>query len=72
MATSTSGHAALLSAICVLFISLAASADNDDHGSAKNVYDAEMFQTAIETKPHFIMFFAPWYVKLNKNFKKSQ
>ncbi len=61
MATCMGVHVSGASIFCLILSLFAVSwADNDDHGSTKNVYDAEMFETAVASKPHFIMFFAPW------------
>ena len=32
----------------------------DDHGSEAITHTAESFATEVETKKHFVMFFAPW------------
>lgn len=60
MAILTSGHVSGAGIFCLILSLFVIVWADDDHGSAKNVYDEEMFNIAIESKPHFIMFFAPW------------
>ncbi|KAL8570009.1 hypothetical protein ACOMHN_056441 [Nucella lapillus] len=52
-------HRVVCLASLLVFVSLSL-ADNDDHGSDAVSYDKDTFQSAIGSKKHFVMFFAPW------------
>jgi hypothetical protein len=43
-----------------LFLTISSAFADDDHGSDAASYDKDTFESAVKTKDHFVMFFAPW------------
>ncbi|MCI4391399.1 hypothetical protein PGIGA_G00133720 [Pangasianodon gigas] len=63
MATSAlKMHRVLISVLCSAFLFSVILCDNgtDEDEHTKHTYTVEMFNNAIPTAPHFVMFFAPW------------
>ncbi|KAG7317788.1 hypothetical protein KOW79_018823 [Hemibagrus wyckioides] len=63
MATSAlKMHRVLMSVLCSAFLFSVILCDNDteEDEHTKHTYTVEMFNNAISTAPHFVMFFAPW------------
>ncbi|MGH0176150.1 UNVERIFIED_CONTAM: hypothetical protein FKN15_072156 [Acipenser sinensis] len=60
----------LLSLVCsaLLFSRVFCENEAEEDEHSKHLYTAEMFTNAIESSPHFVMFFAPWL----KLFKRDQ
>ncbi|XP_017308330.1 thioredoxin domain-containing protein 5 [Ictalurus punctatus] len=55
-------HRVLISVLCSAFLFTVILCDNetDQDEHIKHTYTVEMFNNAISTAPHFVMFFAPW------------
>lgn len=63
MATSAlKMHRVLMSVLYSAFLFGVILCDNDteEDEHTKHTYTVEMFNNAISTAPHFVMFFAPW------------
>lgn len=50
----------LILLFCIAVIGAGENEEHEDDPHSQHLYNAELFAHAIQTSPHFIMFFAPW------------